>query len=239
MSRRASRQADKPASKENLEETIVSPTSKAQRGRKAVLVKFEEKVVTTSTGANIKSSKQQKVKAEISDNKIHQEPEVSPPKRKINSVKGKAFLEETEAQKTPAKRKAKKEEDEDEVDNTKTKKKRKTKEEKEAEAMPIATRTSVATLKKAMRIGAHVSGAGGKYSLKCLARNVLIFLLKVYKTRSTMLSTLGVTRSPYFSNPNENGRARRWLRRLAISSKHSVWNTNMTQQNMSCHMDRT
>ena len=57
-------------------------------------------------------------------------------------------------------------EEEKEVEEADTKKikKRKTKEEKEAEAMPLAARTSIQTLKRAMYIGAHVSGAGGKYS---------------------------------------------------------------------------
>ena len=87
------------------------------------------------------------------------------PKIKISSVRGKATIEADKNKKAPAKRKAKKEEDdENEGDDTKTKKKRKTKEEKETEAMPILARTAVAMLKKAMHIGAHVSGAGGKFS---------------------------------------------------------------------------
>lgn len=48
-----------------------------------------------------------------------------------------------------------------EIEGKKDKKKRKTKEEKESEAMPLAARTAVGSLKKAMYIGAHVSGAGG------------------------------------------------------------------------------
>jgi AP endonuclease-1 len=64
--------------------------------------------------------------------------------------------------KVKAKRKAEVDEVEQEVDVKKVKK-RKTKEEKAAEAMPLAARTPIQTLKKAMYIGAHVSGAGGKY----------------------------------------------------------------------------
>ncbi|CAM6109391.1 unnamed protein product [Calypogeia fissa] len=56
------------------------------------------------------------------------------------------------------------EEIEDGADTPKAKTKRKTKEEKEAEAMPLAARTSVETLKRAMYIGAHVSGAGGVHN---------------------------------------------------------------------------
>lgn len=66
--------------------------------------------------------------------------------------------------KAPVKRKLKEEEDEDEEDKEEKKvtKKRKTKEEKETETMPLVERTLVSTLKKAVYIGAHVSGAGGK-----------------------------------------------------------------------------
>ncbi|KAI9739901.1 MAG: hypothetical protein M1818_004957 [Claussenomyces sp. TS43310] len=46
----------------------------------------------------------------------------------------------------------------------KAKKPRKTKEEKEAEAMPLAARTAVQGLKRAMYIGAHVSAAGGVHN---------------------------------------------------------------------------
>lgn len=40
-------------------------------------------------------------------------------------------------------------------------KKRKTKAEKEDEKMPLAARTVISSMKRAMYIGAHVSGAGG------------------------------------------------------------------------------
>lgn len=40
-------------------------------------------------------------------------------------------------------------------------KKRKTKKDKEKDMAPLAERTAVSSLKKAMYIGAHVSGAGG------------------------------------------------------------------------------
>lgn len=65
-----------------------------------------------------------------------------------------------------------KDEDEDEdkqdgetIDEKKPIKKRKTKEDKNAETMPLAGRTLVSTLKKAVHIGAHVSAAGGRYKL--------------------------------------------------------------------------
>lgn len=49
-----------------------------------------------------------------------------------------------------------------------TPKKRKTKEDKEAEMAPLAVRTAISSLPKAMYIGAHVSGAGGKQYLHAL-----------------------------------------------------------------------
>ncbi len=42
-------------------------------------------------------------------------------------------------------------------------KKRKSKGGKEEDKMPLAERTAVGSLKKAMYIGAHVSGAGGEF----------------------------------------------------------------------------
>ncbi|ESZ90838.1 hypothetical protein SBOR_8783 [Sclerotinia borealis F-4128] len=69
--------------------------------------------------------------------------------------------------KAPVKRKLK-DEDEDEEDGTvaekKVTKKRKTQNEKDAKIMPLADRTLVSTLKKAVHIGAHVSAAGGVHN---------------------------------------------------------------------------
>lgn len=83
--------------------------------------------------------------------------------------------------KAPVKRKLKEEEDEGEEDKEekKTTKKRKTKEEKEAETMPLAERTLVSTLKKAVHIGAHVSGAGGK----CKRLHGTEILSNIYRRR--------------------------------------------------------
>ncbi|MBE3043674.1 hypothetical protein IMZ48_14110 [Candidatus Bathyarchaeota archaeon] len=58
-----------------------------------------------------------------------------------------------------------KEEDESESEEAKPKKRKtapaKGKAKKEEDMTPLAARTAVASLKKAMYIGAHVSGAGG------------------------------------------------------------------------------
>jgi AP endonuclease-1 len=62
--------------------------------------------------------------------------------------------------------KAIKKEEEDEVrEVVKPAKKRKTKAKEEENGMPLAERTAVASLKKAMYIGAHVSAAGGQYTV--------------------------------------------------------------------------
>jgi AP endonuclease-1 len=156
MSRRTSRKSDTKV----LEIDLATPTSTPKKGRKAVKIETTEAATTIQKTSPAKSKK--KVKAELeSDEEI-----IEAPKRKINSVKAKVTVEKEapKPKKAPAKRKAKTEDDEDEgadVDENKSKKKRKTKEEKEAEAMPIAARTAIGALKKAMHIGAHVSGAGG------------------------------------------------------------------------------
>jgi hypothetical protein len=77
--------------------------------------------------------------------------------KEIDQVSTDKSLEKT------GKRKVEEEEVEEQGDTKKVKRKRKTQEEKEAEAMPLAARTSIQTLQRAMYIGAHVSGAGGKF----------------------------------------------------------------------------
>ncbi|TAQ89296.1 hypothetical protein B7494_g2383 [Chlorociboria aeruginascens] len=82
--------------------------------------------------------------------------------RRIKSVKAKAAGVVEKVKKATVKRKAKTEDsDDEEARDKKVTKKRKTKEEKEAESMPLAARTAIGTLNKAMHIGAHVSAAGG------------------------------------------------------------------------------
>lgn len=71
-------------------------------------------------------------------------------------------------------------------------KRRKTKAEKEEENMPLAARTVITSMKRAMYIGAHVSGAGG-LSRPGLSRNTygkltgsLQVSTTLYKTPSTL-----------------------------------------------------
>lgn len=91
-------------------------------------------------------------------------PKASVTKIKINRVKSTVVVQEKPKPKS-AKRKSAEDDDDEDADDKKVKKKRKTKEEKEAEAMPLAARTAIGTLKRAMFIGAHVSGAGGMFAL--------------------------------------------------------------------------
>jgi AP endonuclease-1 len=146
-------------------EGVVTPLSTAKKVRKAL--KIESVEVVTEVEKSTPARNRKKVKAEVdSDDEDIVPSTKSPAKIKIYKIKTEAVLEEEQApkaKKAPAKRKAKTEGDGDEkaAEEHKVKKKRKTKEEKEAEAMPLAERTVIGTLKKAMHIGAHVSGAGG------------------------------------------------------------------------------
>jgi AP endonuclease-1 len=148
---------------DNTATSVVTP----KKGRKAVKVEASGVTEKAEKGSPAKTTRKGKVEIE-SDEESIEAPKESPAKIKINRVKSKIVLDEDKApkqKKAPAKRKTKteddEEDDEEDADDTKAKKKRKTKEEKEAEAMPLAVRTVIGTLKKAMHIGAHVSGAGG------------------------------------------------------------------------------
>ena len=139
-------------------ETIVTP-----KKEQAVKVEATELITKIEKSYQAKSKTKIKPKEHIaSDDEPLVTPKKSPSKLKINRVKAKAVLEEQAPKQTKAPAKRKIGEDEKDADEKKAPKKRKTKEEKEAEAMPLAARTLVATLKKAMHIGAHVSGAGGE-----------------------------------------------------------------------------
>jgi AP endonuclease-1 len=163
MSRRSSRKADIEITDIESSENIVD----AQKDRKAVKVR---KTVITKVETPAK-----KPKIEIdSDDEPLVTPQKSSPILKINRVKAKAVIEAEQnpnPKKAPAKRKVKTEDDEEEEAEKKAPKKRKTKEEKEAEAMPLAVRTAIGVLKKAMHIGAHVSGAGGKRNSRAARPN--------------------------------------------------------------------
>lgn len=139
------------------------PPRKSPRNQAPTVVqKTAENVAEKVNGAAVKTKKAIKTEAEpvaATQQKQRQ-------KRKTAEVK--AEEEELECDSHA--------EEEDEEDKPKPKK-RKTKKEKEDEAMPLAERTVVSSLKKAMYIGAHVSGAGGE-PLASLCLSHLCPLLK-------------------------------------------------------------
>jgi AP endonuclease-1 len=215
MPRRTSNRADSKVIETQSTETIVRPTSTPKKGRRVVGVETAEVVMKVEKSTPAKTSR--KVKADVDSDEEDISPITkSPAKININKVKAKAVLEDVQSQKqkkSSAKRKAKTEDDEDEdgeeAGDNKVKKKRKTKEEKEAKAMPLAERTLMGTLKKAMYIGAHVSAAGGNVSeFNTIFRQDLIrCLLQVCKTQSTILFISVGTASRCSSNRNANGLA--------------------------------
>jgi AP endonuclease-1 len=196
MSRRTKHKIDYRIPDEESSEDIAAPISTPKKGRKVVKVESTKVTVTTKIEKST-PTKSRKVKAEVDPNEEDiAVPAKLPTKVKVSQVKVKAVLEGESAPKTkkaPApKRKAKTEDDEDEdkegAGNNKGKKKRKTKQEKEAEAMPLAERTAIGALKKAMHIGAHVSAAGGAY-FSTLQSLTSPNMMQVSKTPSIIPST--------------------------------------------------
>ncbi|PQE29262.1 apurinic apyrimidinic endonuclease protein [Rutstroemia sp. NJR-2017a BBW] len=174
MPTKVSRKVDiEVADVEVAEITNITP----KKGRRATKVEhkvehIEAEVVAKVGRSTPKRSATQKVKYEdASDDEIIASSKSAVKVKQTNSTKKGAA---TANKKVSAKRKLKEEdegEDEEEGEELekitvekKVVKKRKTKEEKEAENMPLAERTLVTTLKKAMHIGAHVSGAGGVHN---------------------------------------------------------------------------
>lgn len=154
MSRRSSRKSaitsyaettDKEIEKVVVEvdEDVSEETEVKKRGGKAA-----KKESAAAVNGKIGAVKQSKATAgkRKSGEPNNEEPEISPPplKRKIKDED--SDVDEKIVEK-PAKKPVKK---------------RKTKEETENDAMPAAARTAVATLKRKMYIGAHISAAGGK-----------------------------------------------------------------------------
>jgi AP endonuclease 1 len=165
MPRRLGRKSENEKDEADAFDTAEKLPTTPKKGRKAAKVEAVE--VITKENISPARSTRKKIKKEVELDEEVDDTEEPPLVPKINRVKAKTVVKEEETQKpkkAPAKRKVKTEEDEDEdADDTKVKKKRKTKEEKEAEAMPLAARTVISTLKKAMHIGAHVSAAGGMH----------------------------------------------------------------------------
>ncbi|KAI7781157.1 dna-(apurinic or apyrimidinic site) lyase 1 [Diaporthe eres] len=123
------------------------PRTSPRKKATATAVKVEKEVVQKVNGAAAKA------KAKVTKTKA----EAVTPKKKTAGKKRKA-ADDTEDEDHECDSHNEAEQDEKEKPGPK---KRKTKKEKEAEAMPLAARTAVSSLKRAMYIGAHVSGAGG------------------------------------------------------------------------------
>ncbi|KAL5350623.1 DNA-(apurinic or apyrimidinic site) lyase [Pseudogymnoascus australis] len=191
MSRRSSRKTaitsyaettDKEIEKGVIEvdEEVSSETEVKKRGGGKTAVKKESAPPPT---ANSKIGAAKSSKPTAGKRKSNAEAEISPP---------------------PLKRKIK-DEDEDEEEEKVTEKpakkavkKRKTKEEAENDAMPIAVRTAVATLKRKMYIGAHISAAGGVQNslpnaLHIGANSFALFLKSQRKWTSPPLSQSSTT----------------------------------------------
>lgn len=100
-----------------------------------------------------------------------------------NGVSKPAKTEKAASKKSAPKRKAEPEDDEKE-DAKSAKaapKKRKTTKQKEEDSMPLADRTPISSLGKAMYIGAHVSAAGGT-DPPCSVRVQVLMLEQAFKT---------------------------------------------------------
>ncbi|PSR80807.1 xylose isomerase-like protein [Coniella lustricola] len=121
-------------------------TSPRKRTVAAAVVKAEETVRTATT----KAQKATRTKAAPV--------EAAAPARKRKRVAGPKAKDEDEEHKCDSHDEG---EEPQEVKTKAAPKKRKTQKEKEDDAVPLAERTAVGSLKKAMYIGAHVSAAGG------------------------------------------------------------------------------
>ncbi|TGO64797.1 hypothetical protein BOTNAR_0084g00290 [Botryotinia narcissicola] len=141
-------------------------------------IKTENTEVTKLAANSIRSkAKEESGSLEDADKNEDEKKAIDLPKTaKTVSIKKEAVV--VTKKKALVKRKLKEEEDEDEEDKEEKKvtKKRKTKEEKEAETMPLVARTLVSTLKKAVHIGAHVSGAGGVQNSRIGGNAFALFL---------------------------------------------------------------
>ncbi|QSZ35715.1 hypothetical protein DSL72_006837 [Monilinia vaccinii-corymbosi] len=165
--RRYSRNANIMVAGTPITEPAGAASKKGEKGRKNIKTgstEVSDQVEKSAPKSEEKEGKQEE--SEKQDGKS-----IASLNRAIKSTVADPVREEIVAvtkKKAAVKRKLKDEdedEDEDEgveaIAEKKIIKKRKTKEEKDAETMPLAGRTLVSTLKKAVHIGAHVSATGG------------------------------------------------------------------------------
>jgi AP endonuclease-1 len=171
MSRRSSRRVkDIPSYEEEVESTIkaiavpIQPIQSLKGGRKSVL--SEQVLEQQTTTANPRTKIIVSVEESETALKEKRSPAKSIAKREATDAHNQTISNSAPKTKAIANTKRKVKVDEEniqDIDEKKVTKKRKTKEDKEAESMPLAARTSISTLKKAMYIGAHVSAAGGEF----------------------------------------------------------------------------
>ncbi|KAI9646484.1 DNA-(apurinic or apyrimidinic site) lyase [Ciborinia camelliae] len=154
--RRSGRNANTAVADTQTTRTAGATTKKEVKAESTEIIDKVEKSIPR------KGDPKQTTKEEYSD----EEP-IGPRNPATKGTKADVVREKATAvtKKAPVKRKLKEEDEEEEdggtVSEKKVTKKRKTKEEKDAETMPVVERTLVSALKKAVYIGAHVSGAGG------------------------------------------------------------------------------
>lgn len=170
------------ASKRIRDEDTETETNTPKKRRTTVKLETTE-VIARSSPRSAKTARKTLKEESDSEEEVLQPLNESATALKIKRVKSKVVVEKKSKSK-PAKTKAEvtEGEDEDEQEGAEEQivpKKRKTKEEKEAEAMPIAARTVIATLKHAMHIGAHVSGAGGLFAT-FLSLQFSLIILQAY-----------------------------------------------------------
>jgi hypothetical protein len=226
MPRRSLQKSENQVLEAAFDETLKSPKKGQKTGR--VQEAEVKKSPTKSTKKGLKTEIiEQGSKSEESEDSF---------KIKINRVKAIAVTKDESISKpNKGKRKAKSADDDADVGEKEVTKKRKTKGDKEAETMPLAARTPVVGLKKAMYIGAHVSGAGGMFSRSphFFYQELIIILIQVFRilSRTHFRSVAMLSRSS--SNLNENGPVLLSDQKLAISSRRSALNTSTTQRNMS------
>jgi len=190
MSRRSSRKVSHLPSYEEEDdatvtatEVVIKATKSPKRGRKSVL---EEQILVNEqevTATDSKTAKHVQVEKAGSVINVNKSPTKSKVKAETIEIENETILQSAPETKTVGntKRKAKVEDPPNEDrENKKVTKKRKTKEDKDAESMPLATRTPVSALKKAMYIGAHVSAAGGELPYQKI---VIYHLLILYSPR--------------------------------------------------------
>jgi AP endonuclease-1 len=176
MPRRSRRNATTVLSYSEVSRTnnIIRPTRSRpspQKGRKSVAEEqLAVKEAPKAGMGKIASSQRQKKRGATAENNSTMIAVKSPWKSKITKeLEGsRAIISRTGNKKASLVRSkmpgAKRKVEIEEVSETEDKKVKKQK-TKESESLPLATRTPIQALKRAMYIGAHVSGAGGKYSI--------------------------------------------------------------------------